>query len=138
MYNDRISVNSIKNNGIVVYIHSYLNNLLNSSDRYGYNSGYLGWNYDIYKINNTLNTYNKTNLYIVNGNRSPETKYSIDYKTIKILDDRFYKQNEILHNKLLDKKIGYKRYRTLLEQLKNRQYDYLYNYIMKNLKKFKK
>lgn len=131
MYNDKVSVNYLKQNGVKEEqifsgdVSCCLNSLFGKIERYGYNCGVYGWNYDVFKIRD---------FYFVTGYRYPNIKQNLNYEKLKKLDKIFSKQQETLNKKFYEeKKIKHDyTYRRKFEELIEKQKDYF----IKNLSKF--
>jgi len=131
MYNDKISVNYLKKQYGVTEKQFFsgdfsccLYSLFHNMERYGYNSGIYGWNYDIFKIDD---------YYFVTGYRYPSISQHLDYNKLKNLDKRFKKQQETLNIKFYDKKIikNSYTYKRLFDNLIEKQKQYFIKHLSK-------
>lgn len=135
-YNDKISVRAVKGRGVVVEVgYADLQCILKDSERLGYNCGMYGWNYDIYKLEDEKD-YKATPVFIATGYRTPNCKYSLDGKHLQRLETRFKNQQKKLYDKWC-KPPFWRKYNRMERKLKQRQLQYLYKWIMKNLSKIK-
>lgn len=122
MYNDKISINYLKQKGVKNSqffsgdFSCCLHDLFKHIERLGYNCGVYGWNYDVFEIGD---------FYFVSGYRYPNINNHLDYFKLRKLNERFKKQQEKLSDKLYNKKIKRQdTYQRQLNKLIQKQKDY--------------
>lgn len=90
----------IINRGYCSKIFDFIYNTLNNNSETYYNYGYYGWNWSIYKLNNTFNKL-RYNVFIINSYRNEPTRNKkINYNEIEKYFNRIIKNYYIKSEKL--------------------------------------